>query len=53
MILDYEYDFDAIHRDFHPTHLIKHHEKFGATRWVNYLDAPTILHHGEFFIVKK
>ena len=49
MILDYEHDFDFIHREFHPRHMIKDHEKDGATWWSQYPDMLTILHHGEYF----
>ena len=53
MMLDYEHDFEAIHLEFHPKHLIKHHESSGATWWADYPSSPKILHHGEFFFVKN
>jgi L-ascorbate metabolism protein UlaG (beta-lactamase superfamily) len=49
MMLDYEHDFVAIYKEFHPKHLIKHHEKSGATWWTGYPDKPKILKHGESF----
>jgi hypothetical protein len=53
MMLDYEHDFDAVHKEFRPRHMIKHHEKEGAAWWPDYPQAPVVLHHGEAISVDK